>query len=109
MAKLKTITAPTAEDVKKVKGLDLTIGAALTVLVSRLKDAHFPNNTVEYVAENALFTGVKAIDNSKGYSIEMLRLKNFRTELENDPSIAATPEKMVKLMQKYRIGATVES
>lgn len=109
MAKLKTITAPTAEDVKKVKGLEFTVGAALTVLVTRLKDAHFPNNSVEYVAENALFTGVKAIDNSKGYSAEMKSLKDFRTELENDPSIAADPNKMVKLMQKYRIGATVQS
>ena len=109
MSKLKTIATPTAEDVKQVEGLNLTIGAALTVLVTRLKDAHFPNNSVEYVAENALFTGVKTIDNSKGYSAEMKNLKGFRDELEADPSIATDPEKMARLMQKFRIGASIQS
>ena len=105
----KTLTPITAEDVKGVQGLTLTIGAALTVLVQRLKDAHFRQNTVEYVAENALVTGIKAIDNSKGYSQDMLRLKGFKNELENDPSIATDPKKMARLMQKYRIGASIQS
>lgn len=105
----KTMKPITAEDVKGVSGLSLTIGAALTVLIHRLKDTHFQQNTVEYVAENALITGIKAIDNSKGYSQDMLRLKGFRTELEADPSIAQDPKKMARLMQKYRIGASVQS
>ena len=105
----KTIAPVTAEDVKGVPILNLTVGAALAVLVTRLQQAHYPNNTVEYVAQDALFTGIKAIDNSKGYSQEMLRLKGFKNELEADPSIAQDPKKMARLMQKYRIGASVQS
>lgn len=107
MSNFKTITAVTADDVKNVNKLELTVGAALTVLVTRLKDAHFPQNSVEYVAETALFQGIKTIDHSKGYSEEMLRLKGFKTELVNDPSIATDASKMKRLMQKYRIGASV--
>lgn len=105
----KTIAPVTAKDVEGVARLNLTVGAALTVLVTRLQQTHFPQNSVEYVAEDALFRGVKAIDHSKGYSEEMDSLKRFRNELINDPSISADPKKMAKLMQKYRIGASVQS
>ena len=109
MSGFKTITPVTAKDVQNVKGLDFSLGAALTVLLTRLQLQHFPNSSVEYVAQAALLRGIKAIDNSKGYSAEMQGLKEFRNALENDPSIAADPKKMAALMQKYRIGASVQS
>lgn len=82
-----------------------TIEAAVLVLLAQLRQDFYKDKSLQYVLEECLVTGAKALRRSKEYSQETKNNRAFADALKANPAIALDPKALASLMVKYRIGA----
>ncbi len=77
-------------------------------LLQLFHDKYDKDHSLTYTFEECLVAGIDAKRRSKEYSEKTQNQKRFEKEIASDPSIVLHPDRMLKLMKKYRIGSSNE-